>query len=106
MRSASILVITVPLSQLERKGLQGKEPLTSRLPPSALRFFNPTARKNKYHGWRCSLFQMLREKLRRAVPGRLGALGVIVLSRLIEEGMAGIVPVGFEGHFAFPQLGL
>src|SRR4029453_7487285 len=51
------------------------------------------------------LLQVLGEKLGGAVPGELGTLSIIISTRFIAEGVAGIIPIGFEGHLAFFQLG-
>src|SRR4030095_12496175 len=42
-----------------------------------------------------SLLQVLGEKLGGAVPGELGALSIIISTRFIAEGVAGIIPIGF-----------
>jgi len=69
-------------------------------------FFRPHRRDREFAGGAglkpapTFLLQMFGEEIRRALPGELGASGVVVGSLFVEEGMAGVVPMGFIGHVA------
>jgi len=48
---------------------------------------------------------MIGEEIRRPFPRKLGGFGIVIGSGFVEEGMPRFVPVGFERHLAFAQLG-